>query len=211
MQGRQAKGPQSPVEMIDGYRVQEVAGRGFRCRGPQGGRFVPCSDAVKDELVRRYGEAAVFGKSVAPKSPVQNLRGVRIQFLKGRGWRCRSNEGFFIRCPDNIYDELMSMPAPAGMEMPAPASRAAAPAPAASRARSASRSPARSASRSPARSPARSQQFGAASASGFGGAASMGGYSGQSPSSPSRGGQGPARAPVAANRRLGASRLGARR
>lgn len=121
--GTKPKAPKSPAMMIQGFRIQQIKGRGFRCRGQGTGqgssRFVACPESVKEELVARYGEEAVYGKAKGPASPIAEVRGVRIQFLRGRGWRCRSVEGAFISCPDDIYEELQNRPPPPGMEQTA--------------------------------------------------------------------------------------------
>jgi len=154
--------PKSPTMMIQGssgaVRVQQIANRGFRCRAADGGRFIRCPDDVHNQLVDRFGQEAVTGAGKAPKSPSQTMRSssgddVRIQYMRGRGWRCRSAEGAFMRCPDDIDAQLQNTPAPAGMEAAAPA---------ASRARAASP---RSSSPGRAASPRASQMGGSQRAS----------------------------------------------
>jgi len=217
--------PKSPRQMVNGQMVQLIEKRGLRCRGPNGGRFVPCDEETKRQAAQMYGEAAVYGKAKAVKSPMEQINGVDVFWVRTRGWRCRDEFGGFAACPDDVFAILQNKPAPAGQEelssrlapaqakARAAARKAAKASGSAASARSPSRSPARSRSPSPARSrspsPARSYKSPArAYQSPARAAQQYAPYSQQSPRSPSRGGQGPMRqaapAPVRrlANRRI---------
>lgn len=217
--------PRSPREVVNGQMVQLVANRGFRCRGPNGGRFVACDEETKRQLAEMYGEDKVYGKAKTVKSPMDQVNGVPVFWVRTRGWRCRDELGGFTACPDDVFAILQNKPAPAGQEelssrlAPAQAkaraaARKAAKASGASAAsaRSPSRSPARARSPSPARSrspsPRPIQSFGRSSQSPVRAAQQYAPYSQQSPRSPSRGGQGPMRQPAQPTRRLANRRVG---
>ncbi|MFA6972555.1 MAG: hypothetical protein WC208_14320 [Gallionella sp.] len=159
------KAPKSPREMVNGQMVQHVEKRGYRCRGPNGGRFVACDEETKRQLAEMYGEAAVFGKAKAIKSPMEQVNGVTVFWVRTRGWRCRDEFGGFAACPDDVFAILQNKPAPAGQEelssrlAPAQAkARAAARKAAKASGSSASAASARSPSRSRSPSPARADQ-----------------------------------------------------
>lgn len=106
--------PKTPIYEFQGIRYQIINNR-VRCRRPGTGQFGECPAELLEFVASQNPNVQVSYR--VPQSPEETIMGVRVQYIPGRGWRCRDQNGGFMPCPEGQeWDAILERPAPPGIE-----------------------------------------------------------------------------------------------